>query len=387
MTDSSRRLRGAGSFRRSVSGPVASIEVGDGLHVQEFFAHKSLLCDCSQYFKAALDGHFAEGQKQKIVLDDEDPVIFGTFVAWLYQGQLDSQGVEAALDGSERFDYHIAKLIVFADKRSITELENDAITMLLSFSHRAGPVERRVVECIYEIPHVLQISNLLCVLASEEVHFRQSSRMGNMTCYPPEYLAIMVRILLEPVESRIHRSLKFFIDDLASFCNAYHTHQESSKVCSSLTDNAYVPYVPPETQRPSTKRPRILAAGLTTTIEKANIDNTNHTKTNYEHLIYRTYQQCKEDSTWPLAQDAASDQTRFRQQTAAKRSQFTLNTRYMENASSRQNVVTLDRRLHTIIFVRRETVTIDACLVVFHNIIIASIISSLLQTLPNDVTV
>ncbi|KER00285.1 hypothetical protein AUEXF2481DRAFT_127386 [Aureobasidium subglaciale EXF-2481] len=59
----------------------------------------------------------------------------------------------------------------------------------------------------------------------------------------------------------------------------------------------------------------------------------------------------------------------------------------MENASSRQNVVTLDRRLHTIIFVRRETVTIDACLVVFHNIIIASIISSLLQTLPNDVTV
>ncbi|KAI5200966.1 hypothetical protein E4T39_05523 [Aureobasidium subglaciale] len=245
------------SFRESVSGPVASIEVGEDLCVREFLVHKALLCACSQYFKAALDGHFVEGQKQKIVLDDEDPIIFGTFVAWLYQGQLDSQDIEAALDGSERFDYHIAKLIVFADKRGITELRNDAVTALSSFSYRTGPVERRAVQCIYEMPRVDQISNLRSLLADEEVYFRQRSELGGLKYYPREYLALLVKILLEPVESRSGRALKAFIEDPVSFCASYHTHQEPSQVCSSLANNAYIPHVPPVTQHSSNKRLRI----------------------------------------------------------------------------------------------------------------------------------
>jgi hypothetical protein len=71
--------------RDSISGRTATIKVGRGPHAAVFPIPKALLCNSSTYFKAALNGNFIEGQTQTIELDDEDPAIFRTYVAWLYQ--------------------------------------------------------------------------------------------------------------------------------------------------------------------------------------------------------------------------------------------------------------------------------------------------------------
>ncbi|KAG9513494.1 hypothetical protein KCV07_g8722, partial [Aureobasidium melanogenum] len=115
--------------RDAVTGPTAQIIVGSGQDIQEFSIHKKLLCDSSTYFKAALTNGFAETHDQEITLDDESPAIFRTYVVWLYQTRLDRDTMP---EGDQEVQRHMLELYVFADKRGITNLANDTITMLAS---------------------------------------------------------------------------------------------------------------------------------------------------------------------------------------------------------------------------------------------------------------
>ncbi|EON65953.1 hypothetical protein W97_05195 [Coniosporium apollinis CBS 100218] len=59
-----------------------TIEVGE--EKKPFIVHKDLLCYWSKYFDKALNGHFKEGGKDTIAVEDFSPSIFGCFVQWLY---------------------------------------------------------------------------------------------------------------------------------------------------------------------------------------------------------------------------------------------------------------------------------------------------------------
>lgn len=120
------------SIRDAVTGPIAQVIVGLGDNIEEFSVHKKLLCDSSTYFKAALTNGFAETHNQKITLDDENPAIFRTFVAWLYEKKLDKKVLPPETKKGA-FRNHLLRLYVFADKHCITKLANDVITMLASF--------------------------------------------------------------------------------------------------------------------------------------------------------------------------------------------------------------------------------------------------------------
>ncbi|KAG9958487.1 hypothetical protein KCU61_g8279, partial [Aureobasidium melanogenum] len=115
--------------RDAVTGPTAQIIVGSGRDIQEFSINKKLLCNSSTYFKAALTNGFAETHDQKITLDDESPAIFRTYVLWLYQMRLYR---DAMPEDDQEVQRHMLELYVFADKRGITNLANDTITMLAS---------------------------------------------------------------------------------------------------------------------------------------------------------------------------------------------------------------------------------------------------------------
>ncbi|KAG9843203.1 hypothetical protein KCU98_g7956, partial [Aureobasidium melanogenum] len=117
------------SLADAVIGPTAQIIVGSGRDIQEFSIHKKLLCDSSTYFKAALTNGFAETHDQKITLDDESPAIFRTYVLWLYQMRLYRDPMP---EGDQEIQRHMLELYVFTDKRGITNLANDTITMLAS---------------------------------------------------------------------------------------------------------------------------------------------------------------------------------------------------------------------------------------------------------------
>ncbi|KAG9759088.1 hypothetical protein E4T50_07052 [Aureobasidium sp. EXF-12298] len=117
------------SLLKAIAGPTALIVVGSSANSECFHIHKQLLCDCSTYFKAALNNGFIETQNQTIELDDEDPIIFRTFVLWLYEKKLDKEAIPSS-DETEVFQRHMLELYVFADKRGIVDLANDTITML-----------------------------------------------------------------------------------------------------------------------------------------------------------------------------------------------------------------------------------------------------------------
>lgn len=81
-------------YRRSqfnrdfIAEPFITILVGtttESTESKAFQLPEFLLREYSSYFKAALDGGFREAKERTITLDDEDPDVFRTFAAWLFE--------------------------------------------------------------------------------------------------------------------------------------------------------------------------------------------------------------------------------------------------------------------------------------------------------------
>ncbi|KAK6007944.1 hypothetical protein QM012_004758 [Aureobasidium pullulans] len=247
------------SFRESISDRPATIKVGRGPHAGVFCVPKALLCNSSTYFKTALNSAFIEGQTQAINLDDEDPVVFRTYVAWLYQGQLNSQDIERALDDPQNFGQHIAELIVFADKRGITELQNDGISMFLSYIYKNGLATLDAINCIYDMPKSQEMVQLRWLLANEEAwHGRRLER--NIDHWHPEYMAQIIKVYKSSLDHARVRMLGNIDAGGAILCNLVHIHQGQG--CSSLAKNTYIP-APPPAQEPPKKKQKTSSTTLT----------------------------------------------------------------------------------------------------------------------------
>ncbi|KAI4725320.1 hypothetical protein E4T49_06916 [Aureobasidium sp. EXF-10728] len=245
------------SFRDSISDRPATIKVGRGPHAGVFTVQKALLCGSSTYFEAALNGPFIEGQSQTINLDDEDPTIFRTYVAWLYQGQLNSQDIERALEDPQDFGQHIAELIVFADKRVVRELKNDAISMLLSYLYKNGLAALDVISRIYDMPKSREVTYLRWYLAHEEVwHGQRLER--NINHWKPEFLADIIKTYKSFEGRSCVRVLcdKSFEPGDLNICKLVHSHIHRAQSCSSFNKNTYIPAPPPAANEPPNKKRR-----------------------------------------------------------------------------------------------------------------------------------
>ncbi|THZ82048.1 hypothetical protein D6C84_06068 [Aureobasidium pullulans] len=77
----------------SLTGPFCEITVGSGDAAVVFSLPKVLLCNSSTYFKAALNNGFSETSLQKINLDDDDPHIFRTYAAWLFEHEIANEAI------------------------------------------------------------------------------------------------------------------------------------------------------------------------------------------------------------------------------------------------------------------------------------------------------
>lgn len=74
----------------SLGSTAIEIAVGQGEETKAFVAHKNLLIHHSEFFKAALDGNWAESKDRKVTLPEEFPEYFAMFVQFLYNGQIHS---------------------------------------------------------------------------------------------------------------------------------------------------------------------------------------------------------------------------------------------------------------------------------------------------------
>ena len=66
------------SHSEALADQTVTVEVGPLRQV--FYVHKRLLCDNSEYFRAALMGSFVENVKQSVKLPEDDPKMFHEFV-------------------------------------------------------------------------------------------------------------------------------------------------------------------------------------------------------------------------------------------------------------------------------------------------------------------
>jgi len=80
------RLTGCRNFFKE----TIKLVIGKEKDKIEINVPKTPLCDVSGYFKAACSVRWLSGREGVINLEDEDPKIFNIFLAWLFNGSLES---------------------------------------------------------------------------------------------------------------------------------------------------------------------------------------------------------------------------------------------------------------------------------------------------------
>lgn len=77
-----------------------------------FSVHKEIFSRQSPYFSALFSGHWKEGKKKSVTLNDADPDVFGIAMNWLYTGHISKALAENTL----------AQAYIFADRYDVPEL-------------------------------------------------------------------------------------------------------------------------------------------------------------------------------------------------------------------------------------------------------------------------
>ena len=137
------------------------VEVVVGPQKQVFRLSKVILCNVSSYFRAALEGSFAESSTQKIELPEDDVIVFKLFRVWLYsfnQGSLPSapeteHGFEfdtqlepdVIIGPKDLFD-----LYIFADMRDIPLLQNATVDTIIWISERKSFFIGDLIPYVYD---------------------------------------------------------------------------------------------------------------------------------------------------------------------------------------------------------------------------------------------
>lgn len=132
-----------------------------GKDLQDFGVHKSLICHCSPFFKAAFTSGSEETTTGIIKLADVDVEVFELFFRWLYTQQIgepEQDEVGFALSGNEsesghEFNLHLSTLLrlyIFADMIQVPDLKNDCVEKL----SRMGSTEKEYLTESENIHHV-----------------------------------------------------------------------------------------------------------------------------------------------------------------------------------------------------------------------------------------
>ncbi|KAF2100855.1 hypothetical protein NA57DRAFT_24429, partial [Rhizodiscina lignyota] len=99
---------------------IVTVEVTNRSETKSFFLHEGLLCHNSSYFKAAINGGFAESSKRVIPLSRTSINVMEAFQMWLYNGKL--------FGGAEDMGYtFLFQIWVFGDMLGVPGLQNAAI--------------------------------------------------------------------------------------------------------------------------------------------------------------------------------------------------------------------------------------------------------------------
>jgi hypothetical protein len=107
-----------------------TINVKEGDETTSFQVHKSFLIAYSDFFRAALDGNYAESRTNTVELREVSATIFDIFSGWLYNQQI------VTTFGDVPQYHELIQLWLFGDMVQAPRLQNQLIFAMNSRSGR-----------------------------------------------------------------------------------------------------------------------------------------------------------------------------------------------------------------------------------------------------------
>lgn len=152
-----------------------------GTKRKRYHLHKELLCDRSDYFKAAFHGRFSESTSNELYLPDDDIAAFGLFVNWLYGSPLKE------FDTAEQLHDYLA-LWVLSDMLLIEYLQKLTVDRIRAYYCTTGDeVRAKDVMSIHRHPRASLLTRCMAGTLAQQAliehgdGIKNSARSGELT--------------------------------------------------------------------------------------------------------------------------------------------------------------------------------------------------------------
>ena len=120
------------------------VDIFVGAEQRRFHLHCDLLCERSDFFRAAFRGHFREAEAEELTLPDENVESFELLVAWMYGASLKS------IPSEDAFTAYLC-LVILARKLCLEHLQNEAMDHILRFYRTSlSTMKVETIRWIYE---------------------------------------------------------------------------------------------------------------------------------------------------------------------------------------------------------------------------------------------
>jgi BTB/POZ domain len=175
---------------------TAIIQVGSTPKL--FHVHKSLLCDASPFFRAALNGRFKESAEGVVTLPYDDPEAFERFLGWLYFREYE---IKVNLGSDKEFELWQEIVVdhIFADKVQASDFHNHIMEAVVQAFQTLGlrPMPLRSIHQIYSETRETSPLRSLAVAMYERVGaswFQDPKTLRNLEEIPKFTAALAVKL-------------------------------------------------------------------------------------------------------------------------------------------------------------------------------------------------
>ena len=212
---------------RSPYDTIVVIVIGKGKEKRDFNIHKTILCNASSYFKAALGGTWQEAKKQKFDFADECFDVFDRFQQWLYSGRiLEDDETSTALSWDVLFGIYI-----FAEKRGVPKLQNEVIDTIIDKYTATEAASVHSFRRIYdETPESSPLRRLLIDYTARRGKIKSEGNAAWFEesyrhVYPKDFLFDLCEAFYDERKAKKSTNFRKFRCD-------YHVHVEGEPRCS-----------------------------------------------------------------------------------------------------------------------------------------------------------
>lgn len=194
-------------------------------------AHKDVLIESSDFFRAASNLLWKEGKERLVRLPDVAPTTFEVYIGWLYTDEVDIADAEATQDVREDFDLLIA-CFALGDMLQDVHFMNSVVNRFIKQAEDRGAVPSPC--CIARLCDTVRLDSTLARVCVDYAAFdtQQEPFEKDVDAYPEVFVMMIAKASVRYGE--LSRRKKKPVNRKPCF---YHEHPKgkgSTKTCSNI---------------------------------------------------------------------------------------------------------------------------------------------------------